>query len=55
MKRAVLLAAIGAAAGVLIGAPMGVVGYGSGWGGAIIFGPIGAVIGLLSGLAIRPR
>ncbi len=53
MKRTLPCGAIGGALGAFIGAPMGVVGYGSGWGGAIIFGPIGLIIGLLADLAFR--
>jgi len=45
MKRALLCGAVGGALGAFVGVPMGVVGYGSGLGGAIIFGPIGVVIG----------
>lgn len=53
--RTAVFALIGGAIGFFIGMPMAVVGYGSGWGGAIIFGPIGVIIGLLAGLAIRKR
>lgn len=55
MKRTLSLAAICGVIGVVIGLPMGVVGYGSGWGGAFIFGPLGLIIGGLIGLALRKR
>ena len=50
-----LLALIGGAVGLLVGLPMGVVGYGSGWNGAVVFGPMGALMGLLTGLATRSK
>jgi uncharacterized membrane protein len=53
MKQVVLLTILGAVVGALIGAPMGVVGYGDGWGGLYVFGVLGAIIGLLGGLALR--
>ena len=52
--RTAVLALVGGAIGFFVGLPMGVVGYGGGWGGAVIFGPLGAIVGLLAGLAI-PR
>lgn len=48
-----VFAFVGLVLGVLIGLPMGVVGYGMGLGGAYVFGPIGLVIGALSALALR--
>lgn len=53
MKLLLTLCMVGLVLGTFIGLPMGVVGYGTGWSGSVIFGPIGAVIGLLVGLVIR--
>ncbi|SLN33512.1 GlsB/YeaQ/YmgE family stress response membrane protein [Palleronia marisminoris] len=53
MKLAIILAIIGAIIGIFFGVSMGVTTGGSGYGGELFFGPIGAVIGFLGGWAIR--
>lgn len=55
MKRIALLTVIGGVVGAFIGMPMGVVGYGSGWGGLVVFGPIGAIMGFLVGTSLKKR